>query len=674
MLRRISLSDIFTLHEDRFHDDPTKRRNDWRKCRVSEGAAGEVVRAWCEGSVRGKVAIKRLLSDGPALQRSFSSMAGAASGRGRLELTDEQRFFLSLQHENIVHCHGILHAGKAARTYAIVMELCVCDLNAYLRDESNWAAKTQQEIDMQKIRVLQDVSKGILFLHESSTAHLDLKAGNILLHDSGTWKLCDFGEAVLLHRGADATVDMEAAGDVRNLTAEIAAPELFDGRCVGVAADIFAFGCVMWSALTRLQAWHWLPGHNKAIAIQARVGLQNKRPRVPDNVEEWRNVIRMCLHANPAQRPSAKTVTEWAHRQVPRRTGRRRASRASTEAERVVEVPRLTLLRELEWSGTVKGLVSCAEAPIAPVHGCRFECECDGDTLRITTTASAIEGVPEEAVRALFDDTDEDHNGLLDKGEIKKLLQRGGVEWSEQLEDELSVEWRAMSAGRREIDFACFYRWWQRSSDGSDDAEHGGRIRREMHKVQMYGGSADVRFSCRVAAGFITSDERAGSGMSWSVGGRYVGKMDSANSNEWEEEALSGEEETDFRVVANLAAVLQPEPIRATFTQPDGQLGIIFGDRWPEVKKIKEPKAGQPPFLVQDFPEVRRGCKLLRIESQGSAEGGDAVVEGEAVLMSFQDAVPLITAGRSEEQPLVLTFAPPVDDDEGGPEPSPYQR
>ena len=98
---------------------------------------------------------------------------------------------------------------------------------------------------------------------------------------------------------------------------------------------------------------------------------------------------------------------------------------------------------------------------------------------------------------------------------------------------------------------------------------------------------------------------------------------------------------------------------------------VIDGRR---LKKIKEPKAGQPPFLVQDFPEVRRGCKLLRIESQGSAEGGDAVVEGEAVLMSFQDAVPLITAGRSEEQPLVLTFAPPVDDDEGGPEPSPYQR
>ena len=95
---------------------------------------------------------------------------------------------------------------------------------------------------------------------------------------------------------------------------------------------------------------------------------------------------------------------------------------------------------------------------------------------------------------------------------------------------------------------------------------------------------------------------------------------------------------------------------------------------WPQVKKIKAPKAGQPRFLAQDLPEVRRGCKLLRIESQGSAEGGDAVAEGEAVLMSFQDAVPLITAGRSEERPLVLTFAPPADDDDEGPEPSPYNN
>ena len=679
LLREIRLQDLSVLWEDGQNAPPHLRKRDWRRCEVSKGAAGQICRAWCEGHLRRKVAIKRVLpTNASMLQRSFSL---SRQGSGRLDLTDEQKFFLYLQHENIAQCYGTVAERKGVSS--IVMELCKCDLRHWLSEDSFWTDKTLLQIDEQKMEVIRQVSQGLQFLHDKHVVHLDLKDGNILLDmlDDGTcgttWKLCDFGEAVRLRKGSDQVIDthMHDAHDTRNVTAEIASPELFDGVGVGLKADIFAFGCVMWSVLTRLEAWHWIKGAYKANAIQKAVGLEIKRPRCPES--QLTDMIRLCMHHNAAMRPSAQELSDWAHKQQggsrSRRNGRTRSASAVSNAAvvRVLEVPSNVLLgdaSEQSWSDSVPGLLSCEGNPIPPVHGCAFQVTCSdggkGELTIRTTKQQAEELVTEEAVQALFEDCDEDHNGALDRSEIRRLLNRGGIEWSPQLEQELEGEWAALAQGsdEHEVDFPSFFRWWTTPAP-SGERSH---LRREMHRAGMFSPSntkVSVRFPCSVLPGWIAMDgsRSGGTGLSWDVRGQYVAKQGSTSRDEWEEEAMQedqiprsfSQEKEEAEANDNnqvlIRAVFGPSNDSTQKKHPKS--GIIFGDDWPYVKKIQ---AGTP---AQEIAGLQAGCKLLRIESALSADGGDAVVEGEAVLMDFNDAVPHITAERTADKPLVLTFA-----------------
>eukprot|EP01043_Picozoa_sp_COSAG02_P010818 COSAG02_NODE_389_length_23251_cov_259.067640_10_plen_1328_part_00 len=662
VMREIRLQDLTALWEDRYDAPPNLRKNDWRRCVVNEGAAGQICRAWCEGHLRKKVAIKRVSTNARTamLQRSFSTLSG------RLDLTDEQKFFLFLQHENIAKCYGTLQEKEGV--HSIVMELCRCDLRQWLSDDQFWKGLTQQQIDEQKLDAIGQVSQGLQFLHDKHVVHLDLKAGNLLLEmlDDGrpgsTWKLCDFGEAVRLHKGEDQEIDthLHDAHDRRNLTPEIASPELFSGTGVSMKADIFAFGCVMWSILTRLEAWHWIKGAYKGHTIENAVGLDAKRPRCPDS--QITDKIRQCMHHNARMRPSAQELSVWANKRLPRRSRTTRSRVALSEAVvRVVEVPSDALLGEAAgqlWTGSVPGLLGCEHIAIPPVHGCKFQVECSENTedLTIRTTQhGAEEWVTEEAVHALFNDCDVDNNGGLDKAEIRQMLARGGIEWSSQLEQELEGEWGSLAIDG-EVDFRSFFRWWTTVSP-SDERSH---LRRELHRAGMFSTKrATVRFPCTVTAGCIVTDSSRGTGLSWNITGQYIAKQDSTSREQWEEDALQGnnlprsisqeKEKDDEAQGAQVTIRAAFSPTQKNYPNPG--IGIKFGNEWPYVKSI------QPGTPAQDIPGLQAGCKLLRIESALSAENGVAVMEGEAVLMGFNDALPHITAQRTVERPLVLTFA-----------------
>ena len=664
VLREIKLQDLTALWEDSKDAPPHLRKNDWRRCVVNTGAAGQICRAWCEGNLRRKVAIKRLQPTNAAmLQRSFSTFSG------RLDLTDEQKFFLYLQHENIAKCYGTLEEKQGV--HSIVMELCRCDLRQWLSDDVFWTEKTLQQIDEQKLDAIRQVSQGLQFLHDKLVVHLDLKAGNILLDmlDDGragrTWKLCDFGEAVRLHKGEDQVINTHDAHGRRHLTAEIASPELFSGIGVGMKADIFAFGCVMWNILTRLHAWHWIQGAYKGNAIEKAVGLDAKRPLCPKS--QLTDMIRLCMHHNPEMRPTAQDLSIWAHKRFPNPRRQSRSTRSHVVSNesvvRVLEVPSDALLGERGerlWTGIVPGLLNCERIPVPPVHGCEFQVECSENTedLKIWTTQHQAEEDRQEAVHALFNDCDTDHSGGLDRAEVRRMLARGGIEWSDQLEQELEGEWGTLAING-EVDFQSFFRWWTTVSP-SHERSH---LRRELHMMagKFFSKKASVRFPCTVAPGWIVTDSSRSTGLSWNITGQYIAKQGSTSREVWEEDALNGlhlprsiSQEKEQAVEAQGTQVT----IRAVFgpsgaTQkkyPKPGIGIKFGNEWPYVKSI------QPGTPAQDVPGLRAGCKLLRIESLLSAEGGVAVMEGEAVLMDFNDAVRHIAAERTVERPLVLTF------------------
>ena len=95
------------------------------------------------------------------------------------------------------------------------------------------------------------------------------------------------------------------------VTADVASPELLDGAGIGLETDIYALGMVMWEVFTRRKAWHWIHSPCKVLAIVAQVS-QRRRPKMPESLSpDCARQIRSCLHQDPAQRPTAKAITQW---------------------------------------------------------------------------------------------------------------------------------------------------------------------------------------------------------------------------------------------------------------------------------------------------------------------------------------------------------------------------
>ena len=112
------------------------------------------------------------------------------------------------------------------------------------------------------------------------------------------------GEAPTYTGGATVRVDDK-------FTAITASPEMWRGSNIGLEADIYAFGIVMWEVLTRRDAWHWIgaANGNRDQVIMNRVSLENLRPKVPDDVSpHFAELIRDCLCTDPSNRLSAKEV------------------------------------------------------------------------------------------------------------------------------------------------------------------------------------------------------------------------------------------------------------------------------------------------------------------------------------------------------------------------------
>src|SRR4029453_10558035 len=84
--------------------------------------------------------------------------------------------------------------------------------------------------------------------HENLIVHRDLKPTNILVDESGTPKLLDFGIAKLIASTADTSMT-QAAGHAP-WTPDYASPEQVRDRPVTVRTDVYSLGLVLYELLT----------------------------------------------------------------------------------------------------------------------------------------------------------------------------------------------------------------------------------------------------------------------------------------------------------------------------------------------------------------------------------------------------------------------------------------
>lgn len=195
---------------------------------VGSGGTGTVWRAArSDGQFEGHVAIKIINPD-----------AAPAAAIGRLR--GEAQHLARLSHPNIAR---LLDAGVDAedRPYLVLEYVDGTPIDTYC---------DRHQFDIAgRIRLFVDVLHAVAHAHAHLIVHRDIKPANVLVDETGTVKLLDFGIARLLQpetgaAGKGVTLEIGAA-----LTPEFAAPEQLVGQAITTATDVYSLGLLLYVML-----------------------------------------------------------------------------------------------------------------------------------------------------------------------------------------------------------------------------------------------------------------------------------------------------------------------------------------------------------------------------------------------------------------------------------------
>src|SRR5436305_7898303 len=174
----------------------------------------------------------QLLNRPVALKALFPEFAREPSFVERFRR--EAQAAANLNHPNIV---SIYDWGQESGTYFIVMEYVE---GRSLREliHSEGPLEPGQAAD-----IAAEIASALAFAHRSGVVHRDVKPGNVLLTESGTVKVTDFGIA-----RAGTSDGLTQTGSVMG-TATYFSPEQAQGLAVDGRSDVYSVGVVLYEML-----------------------------------------------------------------------------------------------------------------------------------------------------------------------------------------------------------------------------------------------------------------------------------------------------------------------------------------------------------------------------------------------------------------------------------------
>ena len=243
-----------------------------------------------------KVALKRMFvnskSDMQVCQREIDVMKQLSSHKNIVRLLDA--------------C--IFASSNNAGVYEVqlLMEYCRAGHVVQLMNSCLETRFTQTQV----LKIFCDVVEAVSALHHSHppVIHRDLKVENVLLSDSGNYVLCDFGSSTT------EILDPKNQAKRQHIEEEIAkyttlsyrAPEMVDlfmGKVIGTASDIWALGCLLYKL-----CFFELPFGESTLLIQSG------NFTIPDSSrfsKEIHCLIRYMLEPDPDTRPDIYQVAHF---------------------------------------------------------------------------------------------------------------------------------------------------------------------------------------------------------------------------------------------------------------------------------------------------------------------------------------------------------------------------
>jgi tetratricopeptide (TPR) repeat protein len=240
--------------------------------RLGAGGMGEVYLAEDERLGR-KVALKFLTAD----------LAKDAEALERFR--NEARLSAGLSHPNVASIHGFEESD--GRWFHV---------HEYVEGETLEAIIRRGPVDLDTVRALAvDLARGLAHAHARGVIHRDLKPANVIVTPEGVAKILDFGLARRTG-AAGPTLPGVALGTVAYMS-----PEQLQGGSIDHRSDLWAFGALLYEALTGRSpfAAPQIPAQLQRILNEDPTPVTNLRSDAPDDLCR---IIENCLHKDPRDR------------------------------------------------------------------------------------------------------------------------------------------------------------------------------------------------------------------------------------------------------------------------------------------------------------------------------------------------------------------------------------
>jgi len=157
--------------------------------------------------------------------------------------------------------------------------------------------------------LIYDVALGLQYLEQKGLVHGDLKGFNILISDSGTACITDFGGSLFRN---DGTVSLTVGASTQGgcCTWRWAAPEFLHTSELRPTfkSDIWAFGCVCFEVLTGLPPFHEYFNESGIILKLAGGMLPCGSSTLRDLHPGMRELLDWCWNKEPTARPSCREI------------------------------------------------------------------------------------------------------------------------------------------------------------------------------------------------------------------------------------------------------------------------------------------------------------------------------------------------------------------------------